>query len=477
MAQKLRKTALMFGQVAGAPPDQEKPTLSGFYGGVGAGQVGAVQQVGEGVRTETSKLPTTFGGVTETKDETGKVTGYKLGAGEAGAPFRATVARETDPTKPLGSTDVIATVDDQGNITYKDKAGKVVEGTNAAKVGEVSTTAAANVGALQTAQTKEEAALQEASTKASQAAGETLKEQQARLTEGKLGVRREASELEKQAKDYRNVLIDTPGTTNVGAVASLMSRYNPATGKMASFYDIKKYGGLESGLRQGEISLARQQAGGIEAGMETAEGARTGAIEEFKGATQENYDKLTKAIEQDKQDKLKSIKDYYAKQIKTQQDTAQTARDKEIELAKVEKEAKAKKEEVADKERVGVENELFGEPFAEDPSKTVGVLPKLTSQLRDSIQFAKDRIDNLNKTPRIFKRKGHTKELQSHELIRDKGQAILDRLDTLDRLATKARIDKNVETMRSYINEVNDLKKQFEKIRQESIQLNVESQK
>ena len=461
MAQKLKKTALMFGQVAGAPPDQEKPTLSGFYGGVGAGQVGAVEEVGKGVQQQTAGLGKVFGDVTSTVDSTTGETRYTLGTGDTATPFKATVAREADPTKPLGSTDVIATVDDQGNITYKDKAGNKIEGTTAANMGGISTTAAANVGALQTAQAKEEAAQQEASTKASEKAGETLKEQQARLTEGKLGVRREASELEKQAQDYRNVLIGTPGTTNVGAVASLMSRYNPATGKMASFYDIKKYGGLESGLRQGEISLARQQAGGIEAGMETAEGARTGAIEEFKGATQENYDKLTKAIEQDKQDKLKSIKDYYAGQIKTQQDTAQTARDKEIELAKVEKEAKQKKEEVADKERIGVENSLFGNPFAEDPSQTTGKLLSLTESVNKLLEATKRSRQGAEEVWTPFRSKGYSKQTSADDTLISQLSPLSERLSALDRLATKARIDKNVPDMQKYLNEIADLEKQF----------------
>jgi len=458
MAQKLRKSALMFGQVA--QPEPPKPTLSSFYGGVGAGQVGAVEKVGEGVRTETSKLPGVFGGVTETKDEAGKTTGYALGAGEAATPFKATVARTPTDLKTTGSLDVTATVDDKGNITYKDKAGNVVQGPTAAQVGDWTSNAAANVSALQTAGAKEEAALQEASTKASEKAGETLKQQQDRLTKGKLGERREASELEKQAQDYRNILTTTPGTTNIAAVKNLMQ-----------FYDMKKYGSLESGLRQGEIALARQEAGSTEAGLQTAEGARTGAIEGFKEATQENYDKLTKAIEQDKQNKLKAIKDYYSSEIGKQQSTAETAKAKADELAGVERKAEAKKAEVADQERVGIENSIYGDPLSPDPEKSGGVLPTLTKRIRDELQFAKDRLENLNKTPRLFRQKGHTKEVQSHELIVNKAEPILKILEALDREATKARINKDVPAMKKHLAEINELKKQYDDIRRQYVQL------
>lgn len=439
MAQKLRKSALMFGQVVGTPPDQEKPTLSGFYGGVGAGQVGAVQQVGEGVRTETSKLPTTFGGVTETTDETGK-TIYKLGEGAAGAPFTSTVVRPTVDLKTTGSTDVVATVDkDTGNIVYKDKTGKIVEGPTATQVGEWSAAAASNVGELQDAQTKEEADLQDASTKASEKAGETIKEQQEKLTEGKLGERRAPSELEKQAQDYRNILVGTPGTSNVKAVANLMK-----------FYDIGKYGALESGLRQGEIALARKEAGTTEAGMETAEGARTGAIEEFEEATQENYDKLTKAIEQDKQDKLKQIKDYYSSEIGKQQSIAETTKAKADELAKVEKEAEDKKDEIANNQRISLESEIFGDPFNEDPNKVAGALTELREKLGPETNKVQEVLDDLNDMWDWQKATGHTKRVQDLEQVLNEFQEISKQYEAIERLLTKARIDKNMDSLKKH---------------------------
>ena len=343
MAQKLKKTALMFGQVAGAPPDQEKPTLSGFYGGVGAGQVGAVEDIGKGVQQQTAGLGKVFGDVTVSEGKTPEETKYTLGAGAT--PFKTSV------THPLlknfqqtGPVDVTASVDAQGNIVYKNAQGDIMTGgPTSAEIKKAGETATSNISALKQAQSEMEAAQQEASQKASEEAGKTYKEQQDKLTQGQLGQRRAPSELEKQAQDYRNILQTEPGTTNIGAVKSLMQFYNQTTGKPQSFYDTTKYGTLESGLRQGEIALARQQAGTTEQAMETAEGARTGAIAGFKEGVQENYDKLVKAIDQDKAAKLKDIKDYYASAIGKQQTTIDKAKSKAADIEKVENEAAGKK--------------------------------------------------------------------------------------------------------------------------------------
>jgi len=298
MAQKLRKSALMFGQVA--QPEPPKPTLSSFYGGVGAGQVGAVEKVGEGVRTETSKIPGAFG---ITYDDTGKAS-YAAGTTEAPNAFKPTVAITTSTAVPSTAS-----------LTTSEQATKAAEEAK---------TAADKLAAEKIAAEK---ALGESTAAATTKAGEASTDLQKKLTEGRLGERREASELEKQAQDYRNILTSTPGTSNVGAVANLMK-----------FYDMGKYGALESGIRQGEMSLARQEAGTTEAGMQTAESARTGAIEGYKKGSEQAYKDTQKLIDEESKQKLKDISKFYGDKIEEANKAGATAADRAKILKKEEDE-------------------------------------------------------------------------------------------------------------------------------------------
>lgn len=277
MAQKLKKTALMFGQVGQEPA---KPTLSQFYGNVGAGQVGAVEKVGEGVRTEASKLPETFG---VKYDESGKPA-YTTTPSDVTSAFKPSVAITTT-TSPVAI---------RPEAEYKDSAAAAADVAAAQKSAET----------LGTEQAIAETKLGESAAEAQRKAGEISAELQKRLTEGKLGERRAPSELEKQAQDYRNVLTGTPGTSNVAAVANLMK-----------FYDMGKYGALESGLRQGETSLARQQAGVTEAGMETAESARAGTVEGFRTGAEQGYKDVQNLINTEKNTQLENIRKFYGDKI------------------------------------------------------------------------------------------------------------------------------------------------------------------
>lgn len=271
MAQKLKKASLMFGQAGQEPA---KPTLSGFYGGVGAGQTGAIRDVTKGVEEETKKLPGAFG---IAYDDAGKAA-FTPGTAEAPSVFKPSVTLPAPAAAPTAPP------------TFKTSE-------EAAKAAEA---AGKKVEDLETERKEKETELGKSTETALTKAGEVSTEQQKKLTEGKLGERREASELEKQAADYRNVLTGTPATSNIGAVANLMK-----------FYDMSKYGALESGLRQGETALARQEAGATQAAMETAEGARAGAVEGFKTGAQQAYEQAQKLIGEEKTSQLGKIGEYY----------------------------------------------------------------------------------------------------------------------------------------------------------------------
>lgn len=289
MAQKLRKSALMFGQAA--QPEPPKPSLSEFYKGVGTGQAGAVQEIGKGVQKETEKIPGQFG-IEYSGD--GKAQFSKDSA------FKPTVTPTTTTT---------VTAPPEGGYTTSEQAAKAAE------------TAGKAIETLGTEEKAAETQLGESTQKSLEKMGEAAKELQDKLTKGKLGERREASELEKSAQDYRNILQTTPGTSNIGAVASLMK-----------FYDMSKYGALESGLRQGEIALARQAAGATEQQLTQAEGERAGAVQQFKETSDQAYDDTKKAIEAEKKTQLENIKKYYDTERGKQQTIKETAEKKQIEL-------------------------------------------------------------------------------------------------------------------------------------------------
>lgn len=300
MGRRLKKSSLFFGQTA---QDQEtpKPTLTGFYKGVGEGQVGAVQDVTKGVQETTEKLPGEFGikygaeGKTEFADKT---------------PFKPSVDIKTSVT-PTAAPDAGFTTSEQA--------------TKAAEQAEK------NIEKIEEERKEAEAALGKSTGESLTKAGEASKTAQERLTEKKLGERREASELEKAAQDYRNILQTTPGTSNVATVANLMKFYDP------------KYQSLESSLRQGEISLARQQAGTTEAAMQQAEGERAASVEGYKQTSTQAYEDTKKLIDKEKQDKLAKIEEFYGGLSKKEKESGATAGEKAKELKAIEDKAETDK--------------------------------------------------------------------------------------------------------------------------------------
>jgi hypothetical protein len=315
MGQRLKRSSLFFKQAGQEPP---KPTLSGFYRGVGEAQTGAVQDVAKGVQETTAKLPGEFG----IKYDTGTKPEF---AGESA--FKPAVDVKTGIT---------AVKPPETGFATSEQATKAVE------------QATKNIEQLEAERKVAEAGLGKSTEEALTKAGETAKTAQERLTEKKLGERREASEIEKAAQDYRNILQTTPGTSNVAAVASLMKFYDP------------KYKTLESSLRQGEISLARQQAGEVEGAMQQAESQRAGAIEGYRQASTQTYEDTKKLIDQEKQDKLKKIEDFYSGLSKTEKGSGEAAGAKAKELKAAEDKAAADKKVLEDSETAKIGDTLFG---------------------------------------------------------------------------------------------------------------------
>lgn len=309
MGQRLKKAALMFGQVE----QQPRPTLSDFYRGVGESQAGAVQDITKGVQTKTGELA----------GKMGVQYGAEGGAELKASPFKSMVQETKGPTGQA----VVTPTGAQYTATGAVSAGPATETDYLQKLEEATKTAAE---AKKKAEELE--AAQKEKTGAAETAGETLlktgkeefEKSQKALTEGKLGERREASELEKAAQDYRNILTTTPATSNIAAVSNLMRFYDP------------KYATLESGLRQGEISLARQQAGATETGMRQAEAERAGAVGMFGKTAEQAYSDLKQKTQEEKQKTLEAIKAYYEPKIKAEGETARVAANKkqEIEQAK-----------------------------------------------------------------------------------------------------------------------------------------------
>jgi hypothetical protein len=300
MGQRFKKSSLFFGQTA-KEQEPPKPTLSGFYRGVGEAQTGAVRDIGQKVQEQTATLPEQFGvkstpeGKTEFADKSA---------------FKPIVA--TPSTAVLAST---------------------LAGTGtAAQAQETAGQAQANIQKLKEEQAAAQAAAGESVEKALKGAGEKSTEAQQQLTEKNLGERKEASQLEQAAKDYRNILQTTPGTSNVAAVANLMKFYDP------------KYLSLESSLRQGEMSLARQEAGAIENQLAQAESERGASVEGYKQQAAQSYKDIQDLIGKEKEKYLGtgsekgSIAKFYEGKIGQEEATKQKAEEAVTERTKTERE-------------------------------------------------------------------------------------------------------------------------------------------
>jgi len=372
MAKRLDRSKLFFGQLAGGQkPDDYKSTMSGFYGGVGKEQTGAVQKIGQGVEQATAGLAGNLG-LTQTVDE-GSPTKVNTTLTKGG-PFAVTATPgQPPPATPPTPGDVVsggAGSDKIGGvggesaapaagapqppaapqqpsvppkITIRDKKDGERDEDYLKYLSDTLTAAGSSVEEWKNSGEDAEEFINAILKKNREAAEKSMSDAEKRLTEGKLGQRAQASELEKQAQSYQNVLASEPGTSNVKALAMLSQFYDP------------KYLALESGLRQGEMALGRQEAVGNVEAMQRAEAARGAAISEYGKQSKELGQELMGKIGEQEESKRKEFKDFY-KTGKEEAEAAEKSAGGKI------KETEAAIEKTAQEELTAVGKELKDDP-------------------------------------------------------------------------------------------------------------------
>lgn len=309
MAKKLKRSSLLLGQIQ---KPATTPSLAGYYKGVAAGQRGAVQEIGKGVEEKTRGLTGELG-LTETVDEkTGEVS---TGMGDK---FKATVTVPGADGKGGSITGGAGTVQ-KGE---KPSESKTLAGTNITTTGTVrTTTGASSLDDLSNDQEAFKKALEtlgksitdwEASGVDAKAyldsllantrtnANEVIEEVNQRLEEENLGQRRAPSETEKQAQSYQNIIANEPGTSNIKALANL-----------SKFYDMARYGAVESGIRQGELALSREEMQGEKEAMETAEGARSAAIKDYGEQSKRLTGELGTELTEQETEERKKLSEFF----------------------------------------------------------------------------------------------------------------------------------------------------------------------
>lgn len=309
MARRLKRSSLLFGQTQ---KPATTPSLAGYYKGVAAGQRGAVQEIGKGVEEKTKGLTGELG-LTETVDaETGKVS---TGMGDK---FKTTVTVPGADGKGGSITGGAGTVK-KGEEPSKSKT---LAGPNITTTGTVrTTTGASSLDDLSNDQEAFKKALEtlgksitdwEASGVDAKAyldsllantrtnANEVIEEVNQRLEEENLGQRRAPSETEKQAQSYQNIIANEPGTSNIKALANL-----------SKFYDMARYGAVESGIRQGELALSREEMQGEKAAMETAEGARSAAIKDYGEQSKRLTGELGTELTEQETEERKKLSEFF----------------------------------------------------------------------------------------------------------------------------------------------------------------------
>lgn len=397
MARRLKRSSLLLGQTQ---KPATTPSLAGYYKNVAAGQRGAVQEIGKGVEEKTRGLTGELG-LTETVDkDTGKVS---TGMADD-SKFDVTVAGPT-PAKKEGDTE---TPETPGGISV---GGEKVAGSPTLSSAVVPTvpsqttlkdadgnplTGQSLVDALTTDQTAFQTALDALGTSITdwqnsgleakefldkvladtrKSATEIITEVNQRLGEKNLGQRRAPSEIEKQAQSYQNIIASEPGTSNIKALANL-----------SRFYDMSKYGAVESGIRQGEMAMSRQEMLGEKEAMETAEGARTAAIKDYGEQSKLLTGELETQLTTQEEEERKKLADFFTGEedkLTTKKGEIETkAGEIKTDLEAAEEEVKKEKE----KEFKTIESEIFG---GDDPE---------TGELRKGIQNSPENVQGLADT-------------------------------------------------------------------------------
>ena len=353
MGKRIKRSSLVLGQIA---KPATTPSLAGFYKNVAAGTRGAVEDITKGVEQKTQGLGEELG-LTETVDkDTGKVS---TGMGDK---FKVTV--DTGSKTISGGPQPASTPAGGTPPPAEKTANKFTLATDTSKSTSRTTTAVSSLEdldkdlktlntALKTLGSgldKLKASGEDASkfledllASSRKSAQEVIDEVNSRLSEENLGKIRNPSELEKQAESYQNIIADLPGTSNIEALKNLYS-----------FYDMARYGTLESGLRQGELALSRQEMQGEKSAMEAAESGRASAIGRYGKQSKFLTDELGEELTSQEEAERKKLADYYAGL------GAEIEKDKkatETEIGNVKKDITKKEEEAVN----NISNEVSGD--------------------------------------------------------------------------------------------------------------------
>ena len=193
---------------------------------------------------------------------------------------------------PGGKT---VTIPDKNDPKYKDNPQGWLDAVNKAL-----TDLGSNIQEWKDSGKEAEEFLNELLAKIREEAQGAIKDVNERITVGNLGKRGEQSEIEKEAENYQNIIANEPGTSNIAALANL-----------SKFYDMSKYGALESGLRQGELALSRQDMIREKEAMDTAESARSAAVRDYGEQSKRLVGELEEGLTEQEKEQRKNLADYY----------------------------------------------------------------------------------------------------------------------------------------------------------------------
>lgn len=478
MAKRLKASSLLLGQVDSARSPKQG-SLAEFYSGVSKGQTGAIQKKATETTEATRGLAGDLG-LDQTEGDDGKVkTTLK-----DDSKFRSTVAipepitgnRGTyqddyilgGPPPPVVAPGTDGKVSVPGQVVMPRLSG----GTDVDSlkrderaISDAIIAAGSSVEEWKASGLSAAEYINELNRKNAEAAGEAAKEAQERLTEKKLGARGQQSELEKQASDYTNVIASEPGTSNIKALANL-----------TKFYDMGKYGALESGIRQGELALARQEAQSDLAAQQSAESMRAAAISEYGKQSKELGGILQSEVEAANEAERKRVEDYY----KTGLETAQKQKGElETQLADVSGRRKAEEirvEQQLDNDYKDISLKLFGD--GGDNKGFTGTEASMT-QARD---IFKNKLNSMNETWEINKWSGFSKDKGHVEEIVRLSQKRLELFQDYYKKAQEARKNpdkrKALETLKFLYDRIESEERRFaKKLREEVEKMSYTGQK
>jgi hypothetical protein len=136
---------------------------------------------------------------------------------------------------------------------------------------------------------------------------------------------------------------------------------------------MSKYGAVESGIRQGEMAVSRQEMLGEKEAMETAEGARTAAIKDYGEQSKLLTGELETQLTTQEEEERKKLADFFTGEedkLTTKKGEIETkAGEIKTDLEAAEEEVKKEKE----KEFKTIETEIFGGDDPETGELRLGI--------------------------------------------------------------------------------------------------------